>query len=153
MTAAEWVANPHALAMIDALEGGPHDRPLRRFACACCRRMWGLLPRESREALEVARRYAGGEASDLELQTAREEAVRGYRRVDRQISYKKYKVRTQARAALAVVAATSPDGWQAAREAVMTLIDLFDQQPADLLREFVSEPFGSEVPVGGSGLA
>jgi len=47
MTAAEWTTNPHALAMLDALlEGGSHAMPLRRFACACGRRMGDFLPRE-----------------------------------------------------------------------------------------------------------
>jgi hypothetical protein len=142
MTAAEWATSPHALAMLDALEGSAHAVPLRRFACACCRRLWELLPAESRHALEVAERYAGGAASEEELAAAREEAVRGYRRVDRQISYKKRKVRTQARAALQVVAAASPDGWQAAREAVLACTDLLGEQPAEQLRQFVAEPFG-----------
>jgi hypothetical protein len=150
MTAAEWATSAHALAMLDALDGGSHAAPLRRFACACCRRMWDLLPGESRRALEVAEGYAGGGASAAELAAAREEAVRGYRRADRQISYKKRKVRTQARA---VVAAASPDGWQAAREAATACIDLLGEQPAELLREFVAEPFGPALPAGTGGPA
>jgi len=69
--------------------------------------------------------------------------------VNGQISYKKRKVRTQARAAQAVMAATSPDVWQAAREAAIACIDLFGEQPAGLLREFVAEPFGRASPAHG----
>jgi hypothetical protein len=110
--------------------------------------MGELLPGESRLALEVAERYAEGRASDWEIAAAREDAVRGYQRVDLQISYKKRKVRTQARAAQAVVAAVSSDAWRAAREAAMAIIDLFGEQPAALLREFVREPFGPAIAAG-----
>jgi len=42
-------------------------RKLRLFACACCRRFWPLLSDESREALEIAERYADGKASKKDL--------------------------------------------------------------------------------------
>jgi hypothetical protein len=141
MTVPEWKASTHTLPMIDALEGLSLERPLRQFACACCRRMWELLPGESRLALEVAERYAEGLESDSALAAARNAAVLGYKRADRQISYKKRKVRTQARASHVVIAATSPDAWRAARDAAMAIVDLFGEQPAALLREFVGEPF------------
>jgi hypothetical protein len=139
--------------MLEALDGVSHAAPLRQFACTCCRRMGDLLPAESRRALEVAERYAAGQASEAELTAAREEALRGYRGVDRQISFKKRKVRTPARAALAVVAAASPDAWLAAREAATACIDLFGEQPVHLLREFVVEPFGPAVPESAGGRA
>src|SRR4051812_6846418 len=128
MTAVEWATSSHALAMLDALDSGHPATPLRLFACACCRRMWDLLPSESRHALEVVERYTAGEASEAELTAAHVEAERGYRRVDRQISYKKRKVRTQARAALMVMAVASPDSWQAARDAATACIDLYGDQ-------------------------
>jgi hypothetical protein len=150
MTASEWATSTHALAMLDALDGSPHAAPLRRFACACCRRLWELLPAESRQALELAERYADGQASDAELAAAHEEAARGYRRADRQISFKKRKVRTQARAALAVLAAVSPDPWRAAREAAAAIVDLFGEQPAELLRGLLPEPFAQDAVAAGA---
>jgi hypothetical protein len=129
--------------MLDAIEGHPFDAALRRFACACCRRMWVLLPRECRQAVEVSERYAAANASTSEFATANEAAHRGYKRVDRQYTFKKVKIRTQARAALAVAAATSPDAWQGAKDVALAYFDLFGEHPVELLREYVVDPFGT----------
>jgi hypothetical protein len=51
------------------------DRQLRLFACACCRRAGGLLDEPTaRAAVELAERFADGEASLQELQEARADA-------------------------------------------------------------------------------
>ena len=47
------------------------DRTLRIFACKCVREVWHLLTDErSRNAVDVAERYAEGEATDEELSAA-----------------------------------------------------------------------------------
>ena len=52
-------------------EGILDDKTLRLFACKCVRRVWHLLTDDrSRKAVEVAERYAIGEATDDELTSA-----------------------------------------------------------------------------------
>lgn len=47
--------------------GDTNDRKMRLFACACCRRVWDLLPDErSRRGIELAERYADGHALSAE---------------------------------------------------------------------------------------
>lgn len=56
-------------------EGILDDRTLRLFACKCVREIWHLLTDErSRNAVEVAEKYANGEATYKELSVAREDA-------------------------------------------------------------------------------
>lgn len=56
---------------------GYHDEQvLREFGCWCVRQVWGLLDDPlSREAVEVAERYARGEATAEELTSARSAAL------------------------------------------------------------------------------
>jgi hypothetical protein len=53
---------------LHALPVGLDERKVRLFACACCRRVWRLLPNPMhREAVAVNERYADGEADEHEL--------------------------------------------------------------------------------------
>jgi hypothetical protein len=58
------------------LESQANDRKWRLFVCACCRRLWPLLEKRSREAVEIGERLADGRATHEEAQTAETEACK-----------------------------------------------------------------------------
>lgn len=79
MTEAEWLACRDPDALLDFLleearslrRPQPDRRKARLFACACCRRAWPALADErSRQAVEVAERYADRLATRQELALA-----------------------------------------------------------------------------------
>jgi hypothetical protein len=79
MTEAQWLACRDPDALLDFLleearhlrRPQPDRRKLRLLACACCRRAWPALADErSRQAVEVAERYADHQATRQELARA-----------------------------------------------------------------------------------
>ena len=87
MTESEWLDSEDPQRMLQYLQAmrsaagvgeSPYpvprtsDRKLRLFACACTRQVWHLLtdPR-SRQAVDVAERFADGQATEKELAAAR----------------------------------------------------------------------------------
>lgn len=71
MTEEEWLICEDPEPMLVHLEGKVTDRQLRTFGVACVRRVFLLLRYErGRAAVELAERFARGEASDAELATA-----------------------------------------------------------------------------------
>ncbi|HZY89323.1 MAG TPA: hypothetical protein VFE78_31160 [Gemmataceae bacterium] len=69
MTEAEWESATEPQEMLLALRasGKASERRLRLFACACCRRIWHLVPDErSRHAVEVLELSADGAATEAE---------------------------------------------------------------------------------------
>ncbi|MFO0879467.1 MAG: hypothetical protein U0840_19135 [Gemmataceae bacterium] len=63
--------------MLQVLEGRVSKRKLRLFACACCRRIWNVIPdARYRAAVETSERFADGLCDRSELQLARLEALK-----------------------------------------------------------------------------
>jgi hypothetical protein len=75
MNEVEWLACTDPEQMLAFVGGKASDQVRRLFACACCRRVWHLLADErSRQAVEVAERFARGHATLEELAAVRHQA-------------------------------------------------------------------------------
>lgn len=68
MTESEWLDCTDPTPMLRFLEGKATARKLRLYACACCRRIWHhFTDEECRNGVEIAERFADGNATDVEL--------------------------------------------------------------------------------------
>jgi hypothetical protein len=101
------------VALLELLRSKVSDRKLRLFACACCRRIWHLLPNQDvRQAVELAERLADGQVRDTERSDAR--------RLVQHFAQGRGVVRTptapkwQRRAASTVYYALARNAWEAA---------------------------------------
>jgi len=73
MNEAEWLAESNLFYLLIFLDcqKDKHARRLRLFACACCRRVWGLLRFDAaKRCVELAEAYADGEVTREELLAA-----------------------------------------------------------------------------------
>lgn len=77
MNEAQWLAGSDPEEMVKFLHEQGHERKLRLFGCACSRRVWKQLREKCfRNAVEVAERFADGQAGAKELNAAKLEAGR-----------------------------------------------------------------------------
>ena len=61
ITESEWLAHTHSTEMLGLLRDRAGEKDLKRFAVACCRRIWPLIHDErSRRAVEMAERDIDG---------------------------------------------------------------------------------------------
>jgi hypothetical protein len=73
MDEARWLRCRDARQMLPCLrrrKPPPTERKLRLYAVACCRRLWSVMEEPCRRSIEVAERFADGQASADEMATA-----------------------------------------------------------------------------------
>jgi len=123
MTEEKWLACADPQAMLLFLRGKASDRKLRLFACACYRSIWHALPQiNSRNAVEVAERFADGRTDSDDLGSAEAAAYRDYLTSDSNLA--PYVV------AVADAALAAECAWRAVRES-----------PIPFLRDIIGNPF------------
>src|SRR5262245_40023677 len=84
MTEAEWLSCADPQKMFTVLRGRASERKLVLLATAWCRRAWDLLtPGNSKEAVEVAERFAEGQAPEEDRWRSRERAFSAFKGVIR----------------------------------------------------------------------
>jgi hypothetical protein len=66
MNELEWKTTADPTPMLESLRGNSDSGRFRRFAIACCRRIWQHLSDDRRHVVEVAERFANGLASDAD---------------------------------------------------------------------------------------
>jgi hypothetical protein len=72
MTEKEWLKSKEPKKLLAALGRKPSKRKRRLFGCACCRRVWQLIPDERcRTAVITAEQFADDVAGDEDLTKAR----------------------------------------------------------------------------------
>ncbi len=90
---AMWLSSTQPYGMLRHLRHGrgvtttaAGRRRLRLFSVACCRSVWEFLDEGSRHAVEVAERFADGQARKAELAAAHERAAEAHRSVAETLS-------------------------------------------------------------------
>jgi hypothetical protein len=84
ITERDWLccADPDLLILHLGSRHPISERKLRLFTVACCRRIWhAITDRRSRQAVEVAERFADGEATEKELRAAEDAAAVASRKI------------------------------------------------------------------------
>lgn len=109
----QWLESTGPRPMLQLLWGSKiSERKKRLFAIACCRSIWHLLADErSRQAIEVAERYADNQATVKELERAAESACSACRAEGGEEWWEELHLDSPYRASLAAYNIALPMGW------------------------------------------
>jgi hypothetical protein len=137
MTESEWLARTNPDPMLQFLCATASARKLRLFACACVRRVWRYLTDDrSRQAVEIAERFADRLATSKQLAKARQQAAWAAAWAGQGDA---------AEAAAWSAAGTDETGWAqivAARAGLAERVNEVQQVPqCELLRDIFGNPF------------
>jgi hypothetical protein len=80
VTEEEWLACADIAKLLKLARARPNGRKIRLLVCEWCNRRWNALDERYQRAIEIAGRFADGQATDEELSQARR-AARGCRQM------------------------------------------------------------------------
>jgi hypothetical protein len=144
MTEREWLNAASPGPMLQHLARKLSDRKLRVFSCACCRRVWDVIPEdEGRRAVEVAEQYADRAATGRALKAALTAAARSTPE-DEDVIYSRAAFRSQQAMLAALNAAGKRQNMVYAPYSAADAAADGDREPAEqaeLLRDIVGNPF------------
>jgi hypothetical protein len=147
MNEQEWLVCTDPKPMLGFVRKQTSDRKLRLLICACCRRVWDLLADDrSREAVEVAERYADGSANRDDLIAVRRKADVAYQWARKQHGPTAFRLCCAAHLALQATSTAKkvrfdPRENEFLRGAKERKDKTERKARSDLIRDFISNPF------------
>jgi hypothetical protein len=149
MNESTWLTSGAPELLIRHIAEIGSGRQHRLFAVACCRRIWSHIPdQRSKDAVEVAERFADGQATRKELAHARSEAEQAERQWMRQVNDDDSDLRCFGTNSCLLSAGTEVKwclrAWYDAAETKLSTGARWHDEQAlacDLLREIYGNPF------------
>jgi hypothetical protein len=148
MTEAEWLECTQPDPMLRQLDkkSPRHRRKWHLFNCACCRRIWELLPGPCRAYVEAVERYADRRLKKKDLDPLKDAAEQSMWDAWQR---REHVIVAAAQAATTVTNASLNAGWRAASAAAESATGRRSpathrkerQHQADLVREVLGNPF------------
>jgi hypothetical protein len=145
MTEAEWLACAEPWPMLEVLRDKASERKLRLFGCACCRRIWHLLPEQAnRDLVAAVEDCPNVSLPDPKLNAAIDASSQHERKVGNDRGYWAVKSLGRSYSKLTPLDAAAVVAWLAGRRTDNVATERTSQ--ADLLRDIFGNPFRTLPP-------